>query len=213
METLEVEKEEKVEIKAPRKVLIWQSMENIELIKSQAKTTAELLNSINEVYPIESHADVPGDMNRYIFQKMMELDPLIKKLHETVGIKLDQIKNVPRELLTIKWRVESWHNFRERKPEFVTKTDEGFILNEEAIEAFIEKNTSCRRYLTDEEHIEKFEFALSYVDFVKSQGITGANRLRWQIPLTQYNKLGIDKNYLYPEINTNYCCDLYQGTL
>lgn len=181
-----------------KRVLVYEEKAKIEDFKNQILPIVHQLNQVNELFPINSPRDIPGNVDAFILERLLATDELTREMHKRKPEPLERY-TLPTALSGLRHVLIQAQGLRGEALEFIRKNENGYFeIDTEKVEAFID--TKYRRYVDDPDEQEVLKFMAQYVDFVHKYA-ENTEYHQWNNPLLLFRSLETDRSSHYPRVN------------
>jgi hypothetical protein len=190
-----------LEPKTTTKVLIWEDISAINAFESNCQHMCNMLNAINDLWPFNSPADLPADVDEFILEKYLQSNKQARQMHQVKSLDIDEC-NLPNELESLRQYLHQWKQTRDKSAmEFITKGSLDFQVDSEKLAAYVDR--THRKYLSDPDHLAKLWFAESYIRWVQDN-VDVTQRHHWANPMVLFRQLSLDKDSKFPLVNMSF---------
>jgi len=199
METLIEEKE----VSTQERILVFEDKDRIQNFKNEAQDLCTLLNRINELLPIETPYQIPGNPDEFIYDRVIKKDPLTKQMSERMkGFDFDDLV-LSNEDYSLHQYLEQWQKTNREALNYIERNQSGFIVKESKLESLFDSNPKFRQFIQKKEQIERLEMCLEYIRWVEE--VIKPHQMvkqKFNNPFTSWHQLFIDRrNLVFPFVN------------
>jgi hypothetical protein len=182
-------------------VLYYEDNDGLNNFKGGLNRTLEAMQDLWKDYKYNGLNDIPSDPDNWAARRMLEIDKDLKAMSEKVEIDLTKIKLAPW-IANIKAKMKAVNSAKgSHLPyvSFIKSVETGFALDQEKVNAHC---NSFKKYFTTKEQIERLNFALDYLKFVKEKiKPEGGACPKWRNPAVIWPTTNSNKNYIHNEIS------------